>query len=127
MYPADLRYTSEHEWARVAGDVARVGITEFAQAQLGDVVYVDLTKKTGDRVEASESFGVVESVKAASDLYCPLSGVVLSVNAKLAASPELVNQDPYGDGWMLEMRISDPAQVGTLLSSEDYEAQLPKD
>ena len=127
MYPPELKYTTEHEWTRISGVVARVGITEFAQAQLGDVVYVDLTKKPGDSVAASESFGVVESVKAASDLYCPLAGSVTAVNSRLASNPELVNQDPYGEGWMLELRVADPAQAESLLSADDYEAQLPKD
>jgi glycine cleavage system H protein len=120
-------YTADHEWTRISGDVARVGITEYAQARLGDVVYVDLPRKPGDAVVASESFGVVESVKAASDLYCPLSGTVLAVNTRLASNPELVNQDPYGDGWMLELRISDPSQAESLLSATDYEAQLPSE
>jgi len=125
MYPPELKYTSEHEWALITGDTARVGITYYAQAQLGDVVYVDLTAKPGDAVRRGDSFGVVESVKAASDLYCPLSGTVTALNSRLAANPELVNQDPYGDGWMLELRIADPAEVESLLDADHYQQQLP--
>ena len=125
MFPADLKYTAEHEWTRVTGDIARIGITDFAQAQLGDVVYVDITKRAGEQVSHGESFGVVESVKAASDLFCPVTGTVVAVNARLAASPELVNQQPYGEGWMVEVRLANLTEVDALLSAEAYEAALP--
>lgn len=125
MYPQDLRYTREHEWIRVEGDRGVVGITAYAQEQLGDVVYVELPK-VGANVQDGKTFGVVESVKTASDLYAPVSGTVAEVNEKLVDRPELVNQDPYGEGWMIVVKMSDPSQVGALLSASDYGAILPK-
>ena len=118
--PPDLKYTKEHEWARIEGDRARVGITHFAQEQLGDVVFVELPK-VGTRVTALKTFGVVESVKAVSDLYAPLSGEIVEINAELPKKPELVNQDPYGQGWMLVIKLSTPAEVGQLLDAAAYE------
>jgi glycine cleavage system H protein len=122
-YPADLRYTREHEWARVDGSRARIGITHFAQDQLGDVVFVELPK-VGTRVRQMETFGVVESVKAVSDLFAPLSGEVVEVNQGLVAHPEQVNRDPYGDGWLIVIALAEPAELGNLLSAADYEAYL---
>jgi glycine cleavage system H protein len=122
-YPADLRYTREHEWARVDAGRARVGITHFAQDQLGDVVFVELPK-VGTRVRQMETFGVVESVKAVSDLFAPLSGEVVEVNQGLVAHPEQVNRDPYGDGWLIVIALAEPAELGNLLSAADYEAYL---
>jgi glycine cleavage system H protein len=122
-YPADLRFTREHEWARVDGGRARVGITHFAQDQLGDVVFVELPK-VGTRVRQMETFGVVESVKAVSDLFAPLSGEVVEVNQGLVAHPEQVNRDPYGDGWLIVIALAEPAELGNLLSAADYEAYL---
>jgi glycine cleavage system H protein len=118
--PADVRYTKEHEWARREGDRARVGITAYAQEQLGDVVFVELPK-VGTRVSAMKTFGVVESVKAVSDLYAPLSGEVVAVNDALSKQPEVVNRDPYGDGWMVVIALADPAEYDALLSAEAYE------
>jgi glycine cleavage system H protein len=118
--PADLRYTKEHEWARREGDQARVGITAYAQEQLGDVVFVELPK-VGARVSSMKTFGVVESVKAVSDLYAPLSGEVVAVNDALSKQPEAVNRDPYGEGWMVVIKLTDPAEYETLLSPEAYE------
>jgi glycine cleavage system H protein len=118
--PAELKYTREHEWAKVEGDRARIGITAFAQEQLGDVVFVELPK-VGARVTAMQTFGVVESVKAVSDLFAPLSGEVVETNADLAKKPETVNADPYGQGWMLVIKITDPKEVDTLLTAQDYE------
>ncbi|HEX7787818.1 MAG TPA: glycine cleavage system protein GcvH [Methylomirabilota bacterium] len=118
--PADLRYTREHEWAKVEGDRARIGITAFAQEQLGDVVFVELPK-VGARVTAMKTFGVVESVKAVSDLFAPVSGEVVEVNDALPKSPDLVNSDPYGKGWMLVIRLSDPKEVDSLMSAADYQ------
>jgi glycine cleavage system H protein len=118
--PPDLKYTKEHEWAKVESDRARVGITHFAQEQLGDVVFVELPK-VGARVTALKTFGVVESVKAVSDLYAPLSGEIVETNAELPKKPELVNQDPYGQGWMLVIKLSSPAEVGQLLDAAAYE------
>ncbi len=127
MYPPDLKYTTEHEWARVVGDRAVVGITQFAADQLGDVVYVDFARKVGDQVKQSDVFGTIESVKAASDLFSPLGGTIIRENDRLADHPELVNQDPYGEGWMLEMTLANPAEVEHLLSAQEYEASLPKE
>jgi len=121
--PADLRYTRDHEWAKREGDHLRVGITAFAQEQLGDVVFVELPK-VGARVTARQSFGVVESVKAVSDLFAPVSGEVLEVNPDLAKSPEIVNQDPYGKGWMITVKPAKAEEWNELLSSAQYEAFL---
>ena len=121
MIPSDLRYTKEHEWVRVEGDVATVGITQHAADQLGDIVFVELPEP-GKRLEQFATFGVVESVKAVSDLFAPVAGEVLEGNAGLASTPEVVNSDPYGAGWMLRVRLSDPAQLGQLLDPAAYEA-----
>jgi glycine cleavage system H protein len=118
--PVDLRYTREHEWARQEGDRIRVGITHFAQEQLGDVVFVELPK-SGARVRAHQTFGVVESVKAVSDLFAPVSGEIAEVNAELAQKPETVNQDPYGRGWMLVVAPADPTEWDGLLTAAQYE------
>jgi glycine cleavage system H protein len=118
--PADLRYTKEHEWAKLEGDRARIGITAFAQEQLGDVVFVELPK-VGARVTAMKTFGVVESVKAVSDLYAPLSGEVTEINAELPKKPETVNADPYGQGWMIVVKLSDTKEWDGLMSAADYE------
>jgi len=120
MVPADLRYTKDHEWVRIDGDTATIGVTEFAATQLGDVVFVDLPA-AGKSVEQFATFGVVESVKAVSDLYAPLSGEVVEVNGNLAGNPELVNSDPFGDGWMIRVRIGDAGQVAGLLDAGAYE------
>jgi glycine cleavage system H protein len=122
-FPAGLRYTKEHEWIRVEGQQAYVGITDYAQEELGDVVYVELPESEGV-VRYMEPFGVVESVKAVSDLFSPVSGTVKQVNEELFNRPELVNSDPYGQGWMLLVEISDPAQLDTLMTAEQYEAYL---
>src|SRR2546427_6722972 len=118
--PADLRYTKEHEWAKLEGDKARVGITAFAQEQLGDVVFVELPK-VGTKVTAMKTFGVVESVKAVSDLFAPVTGEVVEINAELPKKPEVVNTDPYGQGWMLVIRMSNPKEADDLMSAADYE------
>jgi glycine cleavage system H protein len=119
--PPDLLYTREHEWAKVEGDRVRVGITAYAQEQLGDVVFVELPK-VGARVTQAKGFGVVESVKAVSDLFAPLSGTVAEINAELTAHPEVVNQDPYGGGWMIVLAPSEPAERANLLTAAQYEA-----
>jgi len=121
--PDDLKYSKEHEWVRVSGDTATVGITAFAQEQLGDVVFVELPEK-GARVRQHASLGVVESVKAASDVYAPISGEVLERNVKVIESPELVNAQPYGDGWMIKVRLADKGELGALLSPEDYRSHI---
>jgi glycine cleavage system H protein len=120
MVPGDLRYTKDHEWVRVDGDEAVVGITQFAADQLGDIVFVELPA-VGRTLEQHATFGVVESVKAVSDLFAPVSGEVLATNDALAGSPELVNSDPFGDGWMLRVRVADAAQVAGLLDAATYE------
>ena len=121
--PADLRYTREHEWAKREGDRVRVGITAYAQEQLGDVVFVELPKK-GAKVSAHATFGVVESVKAVSDLFAPISGEVVEVNADLAQSPQIVNQDPYGRGWMLLVTPSSAPEFEQLLTAQQYQQFL---
>jgi glycine cleavage system H protein len=121
--PADLKYTREHEWAKVEGDRARIGITAFAQEQLGDVVFVELPK-IGSRVSAMKGFGVVESVKAVSDLFAPLTGEVVEVNGELTKKPETVNTDPYGQGWMIVIKLADAKELETLLSPADYQSLI---
>jgi glycine cleavage system H protein len=121
--PGDLKYTREHEWARQEGKRVRVGITAYAQEQLGDVVFVELPK-VGARVGARQAFGVVESVKAVSDLFAPVSGEVVEANAELAQKPEIVNQDPYGKGWMIVVAPADASQWDQLLSAAQYEEFL---
>jgi glycine cleavage system H protein len=118
--PADLKYTKEHEWVRLDGDVGTVGITDYAQDQLGDIVFVELPA-TGTAVTQMQKFGEIESVKAVSELYSPVTGQVVEANEALASSPERVNDDPYGDGWMLRIRLSDPGEIDKLLSAEEYD------
>ena len=120
MVPSDLRYTKDHEWVRIEGDTATIGVTDFAANQLGDVVFVDLPA-VGKAVEQFATFGVVESVKAVSDLYAPVSGEVVDVNGNLASKPELVNSDPFGEGWMIKVELGDAAQLGELLDAAAYE------
>jgi glycine cleavage system H protein len=121
--PTDRRYTSEHEWVKLEGDVAVVGITDFAQDQLGDVVYVELPK-VGDRVEAMKPFGVVESVKTASDLFAPIGGTIAEVNDRLTDEPQLVNDAPYGSGWMIKIQPDDPAAIDNLMTAQQYADQV---
>ena len=124
MYPDDLKYSSEHEWARVAnGDVAEVGVTHYAQDTLGDVVFVELPE-VGSRVDQFDKFGEIESVKAVSDLFSPVTGTVTAVNEELEQSPELVNSDPYGDGWIMEVKLDDPSELDELMDSESYQGTL---
>jgi glycine cleavage system H protein len=118
--PSELRYTKEHEWTKIEGDRARIGITAFAQEQLGDVVFVELPK-IGARVTATKPFGVVESVKSVSDLFAPLSGEIVEINTELPKKPELINRDPYGQGWMIVVKLANPAEVDGLLSAAAYE------
>ena len=122
-FPAELKYTKDHEWIRVEGNLAYVGITEFAQHELGDIVYVDVNT-LGKEVNREDVFGTVEAVKTVSDLFMPLTGKILEINKKLDTNPELVNSDPYGDGWMVKIEISDATQVEELLSSGDYKTQV---
>ncbi len=124
--PEDLGYTKDHEWVRVRGDQATIGITDHAQNQLGDVVYVEMPK-VGDKFDVAEPFGSVESVKAVSEIYMPLTGAVVEVNEKLNDSPELVNADPYGEGWMIVIKMDNPAQVDGLLNSAEYEDYIKEE
>lgn len=119
-YPSDLKYTKDHEWIRIAGDTAEIGITDYAQQQLGDVVYVDLPD-VGRTITAGESFGSIESVKAVSELFAPMSGEVIEVNPALKEHPETVNQQPH-ETWMVKVRLSDPGAAGSLLDSSAYDA-----
>ena len=124
--PEDLSYTKDHEWVRVKGEQATVGITDHAQNQLGDVVYVELPK-VGDSFEAAEPFGSVESVKAVSEIYMPLSGTVVEVNDALNDAPERVNEDPYGTGWMIKIRMDNASQVDALLTAAEYEDYIKEE
>ena len=117
--PDDVRYTQDHEWARVEGGKTKAGISDYAQDQLGDIVYVELPQ-TGDSFDKGQEFGTVESVKAVAELYMPVGGTILAVNSTLEKSPELVNKDPYGDGWMIEIEPSDPAQYDALMKKDVY-------
>ena len=122
-FPAELKYTKDHEWIKIEGDTAIVGITEFAQRELGDIVYVDIPS-VGKEVAKEETFGTVEAVKTVSDLFMPLSGSVTDINPILDGSPELVNTDPYGEGWMVKISIADAAEIAGLLSSEEYQSLI---
>lgn len=119
-FPEDLKYSREHEWALVEGKVATVGITDFAQDKLGDIVFVELPA-VGDKVTKDEAMGVVESVKAVSDVYSPVSGTVVEINDDLPDSPDMINEDPYGDGWIVKIQMSDPTDLEDLMDSEAYE------
>ena len=121
MYPADRRYTKDHEWVQLAGDLATVGITDYAQKQLGDVVYVELPE-AGRQLKAHEPFGTVESVKAVSELFCPVAGGVAEVNSGLAGAPERINTDPHGAAWMIRLKVSDPGEVAALMDAAAYAA-----
>jgi glycine cleavage system H protein len=123
MYPEDFRYTKEHEWVKADGDAATVGITDHAQKELGDIVYVDLPK-IGAVIEQGKSLGSVESVKAVSDIYCPVSGEVIAINEALATAPEKLNEDPHGAAWLVKLRMSAPAELQNLLSASDYQTYI---
>ena len=123
--PANLKYSNDHEWCRVEGDVAVIGITDYAQSQLGDIVFVDVPT-VGENIEANEVFGSIEAVKTVSDAFLPVSGVVEEVNPAIDADPALVNTDPYGEGWMVKVKMSNPAEVDSLLTAEQYTALISK-
>lgn len=118
-FPDNLKYTKDHEWISVNGNIATIGITDFAQGELGDIVYVDITS-VGDMLSSEAVFGTVEAVKTVSDLFMPVSGKVVEVNPSLESNPESVNKDPYGNGWMIRVEMSDPSESGKLLSAADY-------
>ncbi|MFQ6065662.1 MAG: glycine cleavage system protein GcvH [bacterium] len=126
MYSKDLKYTETHEWVKVDRGFVTVGITDFATKQLTDLVYVELPM-IGEKVTRGSSLGVIESVKAVSDLYSPVSGTIVEVNEKLSKEPEIVTQDPYGEGWMIKIKIEDPAELDTLMDSEEYEDLVRKE
>lgn len=123
--PQDLKFTKDHEWLKVEGNTGIVGITDFAQGELGDVVYVEIETK-GENLKKGESFGTVEAVKTVSDLYMPVSGQVLEVNEALESTPEAVNKDPYGEGWMIKISIENPEEIKELLSADDYQKLIVK-
>ena len=122
-FPQTLRYTKDHEWVRLEGDMATIGITEFAQSELGDIVYVEI-ETVGQHMGADAVFGTVEAVKTVSDLFLPLTGTITEVNPELNNKPELVNSDPYGEGWMIKVKVDNPADIAQLLTSETYAAQV---
>lgn len=122
-FPANLRYTKDHEWVILEGNVATIGITDYAQRELGDIVYVEVDT-IGKSLEAGEVFGTVEAVKTVSDLFLPVSGTISELNPALAGKPELVNNDPYGEGWMVKMTVNDPADVESLMDAAAYEAEV---
>jgi len=121
--PADLKYTEDHEWVRIEGDTATVGVTDFAQGELGDVVFVEIETE-GEELDKGETFGTVEAVKTVSDLFMPVGGEVAEVNEELADEPELVNKDPYGKGWMVKIKVADSSELDDLMSADDYEKMV---
>ena len=124
-FPADLKYTKDHEWIRVDGDVDYVGITDYAQGELGEIVFVDITTE-GEVVAKEEVFGTIEAVKTVSDLFMPVSGEVIEANAELDDKPELVNEDVYGNGWLIKISVSDPSELDELMSAAEYEQMIAK-
>ena len=123
MYPDDLKYSKEHEWVRMEGNIAQIGVTVFAQDSLGDVVFIDLSD-VGTEVGQFEKFGEIESVKAVSDLFSPIAGTIVDANSAAIDNPETVNTDPYGSGWLIKVEISDPSQLDELMDAETYETKL---
>jgi glycine cleavage system H protein len=121
--PAELKYTKDHEWIKIEGDVATIGITDFAQSELGDIVYVEVETE-GEELNAEEVFGTVEAVKTVSDLFMPISGEVIAFNTELESNPEAVNSDPYGAGWMIKVKVSNTSELDNLLSAEAYQALI---
>lgn len=121
--PDNLKYTKDHEWIRVEGDVAYVGVTDFAQGELGDIVYVEIDT-VGETLDAEEVFGTIEAVKTVSDLFMPVAGEILEVNGGLESNPETVNSDPYGEGWMVKIKLTDSGQIDGLLTADDYKAEI---
>lgn len=122
-FPENLKYTKEHEWIRAEGNIGIIGITEYAQGELGDIVYIDINPELTE-VTMNEPFGTIEAVKTVSDLFAPVSGKVLEINSKLNDEPQLVNTDPYGEGWIIKIEIADPSQLNELLDAEAYKSQI---
>mgnify|MGYP000433767167 FL=1 len=125
-FPDELRYSPTHEWVRVEGDQAIIGITDYAQSELGDITYLELPK-VGDRVEVGQPFGVIESVKADEELFAPVSGTVVAVNQNAVDHPEIVNEDPYGEGWLIVVAMSDPSELKGLMTAEQYRQMLERE
>jgi len=123
MYPADYRYTKDHEWIKVEGPVGTIGITDYAQSELGDVVFAELPK-VGATMKAGESFGTIESVKAVSEIFTPVSGEITEINSKLVDTPEIINKDPHGSAWLVKIRLSDPKEVSALMDAAAYETYI---
>ena len=121
--PGELKYTKDHEWIRIEGDIAYVGITDFAQGELGDVVFVEI-ETVGETLKKEEAFGTIEAVKTVSDIFMPVGGEILEMNPLIEKSPDVVNKDPYGKGWMIKLKLTDPSEVNGLLSAEKYKALL---
>ncbi len=121
--PANLKYSKDHEWIKIDGNIATVGITDFAQGQLGDVVFVDIPSE-GETLSINDVFGAIEAVKTVADAFMPLSGKIIEINTNLESSPESVNKDPYGEGWMVKIEISDPSEIDSLLDADAYKAIL---
>lgn len=121
--PSNLKYTKDHEWIRVEGNTAFIGVTDFAQGELGDVVFVEI-ETVGETLNKGEAFGTIEAVKTVSDSYMPVSGTVLEKNEKIEATPDVINKDPYGDGWMIKIELTNPSELDELLTAEQYQAQL---
>lgn len=124
-FPSELKYTKDHEWVRIEGDEAVIGITEFAQSELGDIVFVDIDT-VGDDVDKDEVFGTIEAVKTVSDLFMPVKATVLTINEQLDANPELVNNDPYGEGWMVRVKLDNPSEIESLLTADIYKELVGK-
>ena len=124
-FPSNLKYSKDHEWLRVEGNDAYIGITEFAQGELGDIVFVDIGTR-GDSLDKEAVFGTIEAVKTVSDLFMPVGGKVMEVNSKIDTNPELVNKDPYGDGWLIKITVNSPADANMLMSAEDYKKMIGK-
>lgn len=124
-YPNDLKYSAEHEWIRVSGDEAYIGITDFAQGELGEIVFVDIESED-ETIDQNEVFGSIEAVKTVSDLFMPVTATVLEVNAELEDKPELVNSDPYGDGWLIKVKLKDASQLADLMSADEYQKSIGK-
>lgn len=122
-FPAELKYTKDHEWIRVEGDEAVIGITDFAQRELGDIVFVDINT-VGEEVAANEVFGTIEAVKTVSDLFLPTTATILSINDAIDSAPELINSDPYGEGWIVRVKLANPSDVDSLMSADDYKAEI---
>lgn len=121
--PAELKYTTDHEWVKIEGDIATIGVTDYAQGELGDIVYVEIETE-GEELDKGEVFGTVEAVKTVSDLFMPVKGEVVEINEGIETSPEVVNEDPYGAGWMIKIKLDDTSEVGDLLSAEQYQEEI---